>query len=345
VRLHDPLWLLALLPLAAVAIWNARHRFSVLYSSVAGLRALPVTFAQRFKRVLPALELIGLALIVVALARPQRGLEEFRIHTEGIDIVLCLDRSGSMQAEDFVDEGARVNRLHIVKRVVREFVEGRPDDRIGLVAFGGFAESRCPLTLDHDALIDVLAEVEIPQPLRDARGRVVDEQSFQEELATAIGDALAVGTSRLKRSDAKSRVLILVSDGESNAGVVQPMDAAKAAELLGIKVYTVGVGSTGMAPMPYRDPFGRKSYATQMVKLDEATLKAIADTTGGQYFNARDTAALEQVYKQIDELEKTRSEGVLYTQYRELYALALLPGIGVFLLAWVLRMTRFLTLP
>jgi Ca-activated chloride channel family protein len=250
-----------------------------------------------------------------------------------------------MRAEDFFENEARVNRLHVVKRVVREFIEGRPDDRIGLVAFGGFAESRCPLTLDHDALLDVLKEVKIPEPLRDARGRIVDEQSFREELATAIGDALAIGTSRLERSDARSRVLILVSDGESNAGVVEPMEAAKAAEILGIKVYTVGVGSTGVVPVPYQDRFGRTQYTSELFKLDEATLKAIADTTGGQYFNARDTAALEKVYDRINRLEKSRTEGVLYTQYRELYLATLLPGVGLFLLAWILRMTRFLTLP
>jgi Ca-activated chloride channel family protein len=345
VRLHDPLWLLALVPLLAVAAWNARHRFSVLYSSVRGLGELPVTVAQRFKRLLPIFELAGLALIVVALARPQQGLEEFKVHTEGIDIVVCLDRSGSMRAEDFFEKEVRVNRLHIVKRVVKDFIEGRPDDRIGLVAFGGFAESRCPLTLDHDALLDVLDEVKIPEPLRDARGRVVDEQSYREELATAIGDALAIGAARLEESDARSRVMILVSDGESNTGVVEPLEAAQAAETLGIKVYTVGVGSTGLVPVPYEDPFGRKRYANEMFRLDEATLKAIADTTGGKYFNARDTDALESVYEQIDRLEKTRTEGVLYTQYRELYAAVLLPGVGLFLLAWILRMTRFLTLP
>jgi len=345
VRFHDPLLLLLLLPLLAAVAWRARRRRSVLYSSVAEVRRLPRTLSQRVHRVLGALLPLSLALLVVSLARPQEGREEFRVRTEGIAIELCLDRSGSMQAEDFVDEGARSSRLAVVKRVAGDFIKGRRDDLVGLVSFGGYAESVCPLTLDHDAAREVLGEVRIPEPLLDAQGNVVDEEGYREEMSTAIGDAIAVGTARLKDAKAKSRVLILVSDGESNAGIIEPADAAEAAKKLGIRIYTIGVGSTGIAPIPVMDAFGRKVYRREMVRLDEATLKRIATLTGGEYFNARDTETLEKVYGKIDRLEKTETEGVLYTQYRELYLLGLWPALGMLVILVSLRATLFPSLP
>jgi len=294
---------------------------------------------------------IGLALVVVGLARPQHGLREFRVRKDGIAIMMCLDRSGSMSALDFQLDGNRVNRLEAVKRVFRDFVvgdgnlAGRSDDLIGLISFGGFAEGRSPLTLDHAALTEVLASVDIPRRIRDEAGNVINERFLAEEQATAIGDAVALAVDRLRDSHAKSKVIILLSDGENTAGVVEPEDAARAAKEFGIKIYSIGVGSTGRAPFPAEDMFGRTVLVNRDVKLDEKTLQMLADTTGGRYFNARDTQALGNVYRDIDKLEKTVSEGRLYTEYRELYQPIVLLGLGLVLLELVLRCTRFRTLP
>jgi Ca-activated chloride channel family protein len=216
---------------------------------------------------------------------------------------------------------------------------------IGLIAFGGFADCLCPLTLDHGALLQILRTVEIPEPIRDSQGRAVNAALFQEEIATAIGDALAVAIDRLKDARAKSKVIILLSDGDNTAGVVDPAEAAEAAKTFGIKIYTIGVGTTGRVPFPGVDSFGRPVLTSQSVQLDEETLRQLAETTGGKYFNAQDVQALENVYAQIDALEKTTSEGRLYTDYRELYQYALFAGLGLALAELLLRSTRFRSLP
>lgn len=352
-RVGNPLWLLLVLPLIGVTLWSIRHqrRGAVLYSSAQLLRGLPVTLAQRIKRLLPWMRGIAILLAIVALARPQWGLTEFRVRTEGIAILMCLDRSGSMMAMDFQLEEKRVNRLDAVKDVFRRFVvgdrvlAGRPDDLIGLVSFGGFAESKAPLTLDHGALLEVLETVEIPQPIYDEQGQILNERFLAEEQATAVGDALTLAVDRLRESEAKSRVIVLLSDGENTAGVTDPEEAARAAERFGIKIYTIGVGSTGRVPFPATDRFGRQVLVPRLVNLDEASLKQIAEITGGRYFAARNTEALEEVYAEIDTLEKTASEGKLYTQYRELYQWLLIPAICLVCLESVLRWTRFRELP
>ena len=306
---------------------------------------------QRVKRLLPGVRLAGLLLIVFALARPQRGLQEFRVQTEGVAIEMCIDHSGSMQALDFQIDSQRVNRLEAVKKVFEDFVDGggdlpgRPDDLIGLISFGGFAEGKAPLTLDHGALLEVLKTVDIPRPIRDARGRVINERFLQEEMATAIGDAVAMAVDRLKDSSAKSKVVILLSDGENTAGVATPEEAAKAAKAYEIKIYSIGVGSTGRAPFPAVDLFGREVLQARNVRLDEATLKMMAETTGGLYFNAQDMQSLERVYAEIDKLEKTISEGRMYTEYVELYPWFLLGGLGLVVSEIVLSATRFRSLP
>jgi Ca-activated chloride channel family protein len=348
-RLASPWWLLLAVPLLAATLASIRfqRRGAVLYSSERLLDELPVTWAQRVRRWLPWLHFSGLLLVLVAVARPQAGLQEFRVRTEGIAIMMCLDRSGSMEALDFELDDQHVNRLTAVKRVFRDFVAGRgrlpgrPDDLIGLIAFGGFAESKVPLTLDHGLLLQVLDSVEIAQPLLDQRGNIVNERYFQEERATAIGDAVALAVERLKAATAKSKVVILLSDGENTAGVVEPESAADAAKEFGIKIYSIGVGSTGRVPFPHVDRFGRKVFIAQDVRLDEATLKMLAEKSNGKYYNAQDTRALEQVYADIDQLEKTVSEGTTYTEYRELFQWWLVPGIAVILLGLVLRCTRF----
>lgn len=352
-RFQQPWWLLTMIPLmlAVVATLRREKRGAIWYSSTALLASLPTTWAQTVRRSLPWLRFCGLALCVAAMARPQHGLRDFRIRKDGIAIMMCLDRSGSMAALDFQLDGNRVNRLEAVKRVFHDFVSGdgplpgRPDDLIGLISFGGFAEGRSPLTLDHDALTQVLESIDIPRPIRDAQGNVINERFLAEEQATAIGDAVTLAVDRLRDSRSKSKVIILLSDGENNAGVVQPDDAARAAKEFGIKIYTIGVGSTGMAPFPAENMFGRTVLVNRAVKLDEKSLNMLADTTGGRYFNARDTRALSEVYREIDKLEKTVSEGRLFTEYRELYQPLVLCGLGLLLLELVLRSTRFRSLP
>ena len=352
-RFQDPLWLLLLLPLVGIGVWQMlrSRRTAVLFSSVAILRSLPVTLALRIKRWLPWLLLAGLPLLVLAVARPQRGREEFRLRSEGIAIEMCIDRSGSMEALDFQLEGKSANRLAVVKKAFRDFVSGgeglggRDDDLIGLIAFGGFADALCPLTLDHGALLQVVDAVEIPQPIYNTQGQVINARLLQEEQMTAIGDALALAVERLKPIKAKSKVIILLSDGESNAGVVDPSEAAAAAKTFGMKIYTIGVGTTGMVPIPQTDMFGRRVLQQAMVRIDEDALKALAETTGGRYFNAQDTAALSSVYGEIDKLEKTATEGRVYTEYHELYQYFMFPGLGLVLMQIALVSTRFRSLP
>ncbi len=351
-QFESPLILLSLIPVIAIAVITGfRRKQTVLYSSVSLLKNLPVTVRQRLRRLLPWLKIIGLTLIVIALARPQLGTEETRIRSEGIAIQMCIDRSGSMQALDFPVEGEQVNRLQAVKYVFRKFVageddfSGRPDDLIGLIAFGGFASALCPPTLDHGALLDVLTSVKIPEPIRDAQGRLINEQLYREENATAIGDALALAVDRLKNIECKSKVIVLLSDGENTAGAVSPEDAASAAAEFGIKVYCIGVGSNGMAPYPAVDFFGRKVLQQQQVSLDEAGLKAIAETTDGRYFNAKDVNSLQSVYAEIDKLEKTEVEGRLYTSYREIFSYSLLSGLSCLLITLVLGNTWLRGLP
>ncbi len=352
-RFQSPLWMLLLIPLLVLGLWAIRRqrRVAVLYSDTSILSQLPLTMALRLKRLLPWVRLLGLALVIVALARPQRGREEFRIRTEGIAIQMCIDRSGSMQAVDFRLDGRQANRLAAVKSVFRDFVtgkgklRGRPDDLIGLVAFGGYADSKCPLTLDHGALLEVLKTIEIPEPIYDSHDRIINRGLLEEELKTAIGDAVTLAVDRLKDVKAKSKVIILLSDGEQTAGVVDPPEAAQTAETFGIKIHSIGIGTTGWAPVPVEDIFGRKVLRRQPVRLDEATLTMLAETTGGRYFNAKDTTALENVYAEIDKLERTLSEGRLYTEYRELYQYAMFLGLGLILAEILLVSTRFRSLP
>jgi len=355
IRFQDPLWLLLLLALGVIGVLAIRRqrRAAVLYSDVSLLRTLPATLALRIKRALPWVRLLGLALIITALARPQHGTEEFRIHTEGIAIQMCIDRSGSMAALDFNLDGEQVNRLAIVKRVFRDFVlgrgklSGRPDDLIGLITFGGFVEPKCPLTLDHGALVQVLDEVEIPHPIFDNRGQEINQRLWREDSQTAIGDALALAANRLANVKAVSKVIILLTDGEQTAGILKPVEGAKIAKTLGIKVYTIGIGSNDVVPIPdpYPDAFGRRVLRQQVFPLDEQTLKQIAEVTGGKYFSAQDTGSLENVYAEINRLEKSLSEGRLYSEYHEWYQYFMFPGLGLIFVEILLAGTRFRNLP
>ena len=259
---------------------------------------------------------LGVALLIVAMGRPQRVNTEQVVSSEGIDIVLAIDVSGSMEALDFRLQGREVDRLHVAKKVVGDFVEARPYDRIGLVVFGEEAFTQVPLTLDHDALSDFLRNVEI---------------GMAGANRTAIGQALAISARQLGRLEAESRVVILLTDGRSNAGSLSPQQAAEAADALGVTVYTIGVGST--------ESRRRGLFGARTEEIDEATLKEIAQVTGGQYFRATDTKSLTEIYSTIDELEKTTAEVEIRVQREELYRRALAPGVLLLVIGLVLSQT------
>jgi len=325
-RFAYPLAFLGLV-FVALAGWAALRRpnRSVGYSSLdlllgAGLEA---SAWKRHGRL--ALRLIVLALLVMGAARPQTGRSTYKTHAEGVDIMLVLDASGSMQAQDFKPK----NRLHVAKEVVKEFVAKRQHDRIGLVAFAAQAVTQCPLTLDYTMLEKLIDEVDI--------GMLDD--------GTAIGVALATAANRLKNSEAKSRIVILLTDGQNNAGAVDPPTAARVAASLDIKVYTIGVGTRGQAPMPVDDPvFGRRLVSVQ-VDLDEETLQEIAGITGGHYFRATDRDELEKIYETIDEMEKTKIEAETYVSYTERFAWFVLPALGLIVLELALGQTALRELP
>jgi len=329
-KFHDP-WLLLLLLLVPAWLWRQRllaARGGLQFSSV-----LPASGASSFwSRVGPvmltALRGGALALMIVALARPQIGRSESKVKTEGIDIVLVLDISGSMQAMDYEKNGRPASRVLAVKDVVREFIHDRPNDRIGLVVFGTHAYVASPLTLDHDWLDRNLDRVKI--------GLV--------EGNTAIGAGLGTGVNRLRDTKAKSKVVVLLTDGGENVPNPPAREAAKAAKEFGVRVYTIGAGSGTHQPVPVADEQGRLlGYIT--ADLDEDLLRDIANTTGGKYFRAADTASLKETYAQIDKMEKHEIETVKYEEWTELFHWFLLPGLGCLALAVTLENTRLRRLP
>jgi len=347
---------LFLVPVALGVLWWRRRpqrRPAAVFSSVSDLKGLPVTLAQRLRRWLPYLYGLGLCLMIVGLARPQAGKAESRIAGQGIAIEVVLDVSGSMEAVDFQLGGREVNRLKAVKHVVGEFVlgsresglSGRTDDLVGLVAFGGFADSKCPLTLDHGALVDIVQGLEIPRPMRNSQGEVINAEMLKEELATAIGDGVAVAVDRLRGAKAKSKVIILLTDGDSNAGVVDPREAARIAAESGIRLYTIGIGRSGTVPVPQDDGFGNQVLVPAQFRIDEDLLREMAQTGHGRYFHASDSEGLAEVYAEIDKLEKTKVEETKYSEYRELFPWFVAPGLAMILLVGVLMETRFRSLP
>ncbi len=352
-RFYSWFWLL-LLPAVGVLLWSRSRRPSAaVFSSIASLKSLPITVMQRVRWTLPWFYGIGLCLVVAGLARPQSGKSESRITGEGIAIELVLDVSGSMEALDFQLDGKDVSRLEAVKHVISQFVlgskasglKGRKDDLVGVVAFGGFADSKCPLTLDHGALVNIVDGLEIPKPIRDRNGRVINAQSLQEELATAIGDGVALGVDRLRDATAKSKVLVLLTDGDNNAGVVDPREAATIAKELGIKAYTIGIGRNGVVPVPQEDEFGRTILVPAQFRIDEELLREIAQTTGGTYFHASNSEGLTEIYAQIEQLEKSQFEESKYSEYTELFRWFAGSGLALIFVVNVLRETRFRSLP
>ena len=315
-RFADPwaLWLLATLPLLAWLRGRVGPAPAVVFPSADLVRQAAREVAPSHPgRLRGALRLGALGLLILALARPQQGLGTADVEASGIDIVLAIDVSGSMAALDFQSEGKPGSRLDAVKKVVEDFVAGRPNDRLGLVAFAGRPYLVSPLTLDHDWLVRGLERLRI--------GLVED--------GTAIGSGIASSVNRLRDRRAKSRVVILLTDGENNSGKVSPLTAADAARALGVRVYTIGAGTRGEAPMPIVDRFGRQRIVMTPVDVDEETLQKVAETTGAKFFRATDTDSLRRIYEEIDQLEKTTETMKHFEEYRELFPWAILGALSL----------------
>ena len=328
-----PYLLLLLLALPLLAWLKGRTGLGVafLYSSVDLVRPVAGLHRSRAGRILSSLRWLALALFIVAMAQPRLIKGESRIKASGIDIVTAIDLSSSMLSEDFEMDRHSINRIDIAKKVLSEFIDNRPDDRIGLVAFAKRAYIASPLTLDHDYLQQNLSRVRI--------GLIED--------STAIGDALVTAVNRLRDLKSKSRIVILMTDGQNNAGKIQPLTAAEVAQAMGVKVYTIGVGIRGKAPYPTGiNPFtGEKMYQSIDVDIDEDTLTKIADKTHGKYFRADKTETLRQIYAEIDRLEKTEADVKKYQQYDELFGWVIIAGLFVFLLEVALSQTVWRKLP
>ena len=296
------LLLLLLLPVLGYFWWRRRARMSgqIQFSTLRYMRKIPISWRQRARQHFYLVRLFILALLILGLARPQAGSQFQEVITEGIDIMLVLDVSTSMLAEDFKPK----NRIQAAKAVAKEFIKGRQNDRIGLVIFAGEAFPQCPLTLDYGVLNQIIDQVQVAP---------------REWDGTAIGNGIATAVARLKDSKAKSKVIILLTDGVNNAGEIDPITAAQVAKAFGIRVYTIGAGTRGIAMYPIDDPIWGRRYQPMRVEIDEDLLKRIAQMTGGKYFRATDTNSLREIYQQIGKMEKTKIQVKEYTRYKELF--------------------------
>ena len=330
-RFENPEWLLLLLLLPILVylyiVQGRQRQGSVQFSDLASLRRMGNTMWARLRHVLFVFKLLGLVLLVVALARPQAGREKREMSAEGIDIMLTLDVSSSMELND-LGNGER-SRLAVAKEVVSDFVRGRYSDRIGMVVFAGESFTQCPLTLDYDVLTSFLQGVQIA------------DESWN---GTAIGMALINATNRLRESEGRSQVIILLTDGVNNAGEIEPLTAADVAEAVGVRVYTIGVGSDGSIRRPVQGIFGTR-YQTVQVEIDEETLREVAQRTGGKYYRATSEEKLEAIYKEIGELETTEITSEVHVEYSERYLDFLWPGLLLIFIELLLSNTRFRRLP
>jgi Ca-activated chloride channel family protein len=321
-RFKDPLWLLLLIiPLAYLYL---RYFTSLLkppsmpYPDLRIFDRIGSSWRTKLAASLPAFKAAGLCLLIIALARPQSGYGDTKQSVEGVDIMLALDISGSMKAEDFKPK----NRLYVAKEVIRNFIKGRESDRLGLVVFARRSFTQCPLTTDYELLINLLDRVDF--------GMVEDK--------TAIGLAIANAANRLKESNAKSKIIVLLTDGVNNVDDLSPIDATKAAAALGIKIYTIGAGRPGLVDIPYDTGFGVR-YMQQESEIDEETLMQIADISGGKFYRAKDESTLEQIYEQISKLEKTKIEVQRFYRYNELFGRFLIAGLAVLAVELILSKT------
>ncbi len=324
-------WVLLFLLLLPLAAWLKGKRgrpAAFVYSSTQLVAGIAGSTRSRAGQILAALRWLTLAALVVALAQPRLTHSETSIRASGVDIVVAMDLSGSMESEDFELRGQRVNRLIMAKEVLKKFIAKRPSDRIGLVAFSGKAYIACPLTLDHDFLEQNIDRLKL----------------HMIEDGTAIGSGLSAAVNRLRDLQAKSKIVILMTDGQNNQGKIPPLTAAEAAEALGVKVYTIGIGTRGEAPMPVYF-FGQKRYQMVPVDIDEDTLTKIAEKTGGKYYRADNAERFEQIYAEIDKLEKTEAEVKKFARHDELFQIVVGLGIAVLLVELLLAHTVLRRLP
>ena len=323
-RFEDP-WLLLILLSLPILILRERTIASVInYSSLASLKAVSRQHSKVKAMVPIILKFLAITLFIIAFARPQEGLKRTEILSQGVDIVLAIDTSGSMQALDFKKNETQITRLSVVKDVVAEFVKNREMDRIGMVVFGANAFTQCPLTLDQNILLSFLDKLKI--------GMAGD--------ATAIGSAIGISARRLKDLKSKSKVIILLTDGRNNSGAISPLQAAEIAKSLGIKVYTIGVGKRGKAPFLVDSIFGKR-LIYQNVDIDEEVLNKISKMTDAKYFRATDLKSLKDIYKQIDLLEKSEVKSIDHSEHKELFHYFLIPGL-ILLLTEIVFSNSFL---
>jgi len=318
--------LLALILMMVYYLRRGRFKSATIkYSDIRIVRRAARSSRQKYRFVLTLLRILAVALFVVAFARPRSGTEYTEITSEGVDIMLALDVSSSMQAEDFKPH----NRLYVAKEEIKKFINRRVNDRIGLVVFARYSYTQCPLTTDYGVLLNFVDQVNF--------GLVED--------GTAIGMAIANAVNRLRESESKSKLIILLTDGDNNAGEIDPLTAANLADAMDIKIYTIGAGKPGNAMYPYNDPIFGKRYIYQPTKIDERTLKEIASRTDGKYFRARSGEELEEIYGIIDEMEKTEVKVAAHIQYRELFHYFAYAGLILLMLEIILANTFFKKLP
>jgi Ca-activated chloride channel family protein len=321
----DMLYLLLLIPLAAAfqLTYLKRKKTTVPFSDTSTLMQMPKSWKTRLAWVPDVMRYVAIFCIIIGLARPRSSSSGSNVTSEGISIVLALDVSGSMLAEDL-----KPNRIEAAKKVAKEFIQGRNNDLIGLVVFSGESFTQCPITSDHSVLLNMMDGLK--------SGMLSD--------GTAIGEGLATAVSRIKDSPTKSKVIILLTDGENNVGSVAPTTAGEIAQAFGIRVYTIGVGRNGMAPFPFQTPFGIQ-YQNVEVRIDEPVLKQISATTDGKYFRATDNKKLSAIYSEIDQLEKTKVEVTEFRRYTEEFMPFALAALAFVLLEFLMRLTLFKRIP
>jgi Ca-activated chloride channel family protein len=319
---------LLIIPIMIYFYQKKNPRQKIFYSSIDLLKAIPSSLRVRTRHAVFISKMISLILIIFALVRPQSGFKERVVTSEGVDIMVAIDTSGSMRGLDFEEEGKNVTRLFITKKVISEFITKRAYDRIGMIVFGSEAYTQCPLTLDSEILLEFLDRLEI--------GMAGE--------ATAIGSALSLAVKRMKELRATSKIVILITDGRNNEGNISPLTAADLANTYGIKVYTIGVGTKGKVPFLVDSFFG-KQIVYQEADLDEETLQAIASKTDGKYFWAKDTSAMRSIYDEIDQLEKSKVELKEYDHFNDVFHYFLLMALAMLILSIVGEHTILRRLP
>jgi Ca-activated chloride channel family protein len=328
-RFANPEFLLLLLIIPVLIYWyikrSRRAQGTLRYSNLGIVKSVQSSPLKRYRHGLFGLRVLVIGLLIIAFARPQAGRTESEVITEGIDIILAMDISSSMLAEDFKPK----NRLEAAKIVAADFVRGRQNDRIGMVVFSGQSFTQCPLTLDYGILLRFLDDIHV--------GMIED--------GTAIGMGIATCVNRLRDSKAKSKVVILLTDGRNNRGELDPITAARVAKAFKIRIYTIGAGGEGDALYPVDDPIFGKRYVRMPVDIDDGLLKNVADITGGRYFRATDKTSLEKIYQDIGEMEKTKIQVKEYTRYKELFVKYLLLATGLLVVEIVLANTKFRKIP